>query len=614
MRDRGRHLASVLPSVLVFVFYGPALHRYFTSEDFLLVRVLGEHPPWRDPDLWTAPWLGVTVVKFYRPVSTLLYGLEIAAFGPWVIGYNLVHTLVHAANVVLVFAIVRRLVAGVPAPSPFIPAFVAALFALYPLHPNAVLFGASFATVFGSGFVLGSFLAYQCFRETGGWRPWAASFAMFVLALGSYETAATLPFLLVAFDWVVARGNNAPGRRPALASLPFFGALALYFLLRRAVFGVFVGGYDDYSVRLIQPELWLEDLAASIRQLHAPAFDHAQSPIATLTAAGLVCLAPPVFFALTRHRTGSRFPRLWFFAWTWILISLAPFAFRPSVPGNGRFWYLAAAGVAMATGFLALAIAAALPERWSTLPWAALAAFGVYWGWLLTGSLDVYLTAGRTTRAIQQELVREHAAAGAPQRTFVTRYPYFVYSATGAPLAQVFHYGLRDSVNPPFVRASVPVYPLPPRSRAELLAVFMADPRAVIFEWDGAARRFHRVELPSAPGSSPVEITVLGPQDGAALDPRGLEVKILSGNLERVRMVVVAQGNATIANPPGVPAQGGAVTLAMPAAFVTTMARLYRGGEFLWWVEARDEGERLIGVSRMRSFRLRPSDAPGVTG
>lgn len=610
---RGR-VGFLLPPVLVLVFYGFVLDRYFTSEDFLLVRFLGEHPPWRDPELWTGPWLGVTVVKFYRPVSTLLYGLEIAAFGPRSFGYNLVHVLVHAINVLLVFAIAGRLVramdvAGLdrlPAHSRAVPVAAAALFAVYPLHPNAVLFGASFATVWGSAFVLGSFLAYQRFRAGGGWPPWAASLGLFLLALGSYETAATLPLLLVAHDWLSARGSRGRGRGRVWASLPFFGVLGIYFLLRREIFGVFVGGYEDVSARLLHPrwDVWPMDVAASIQKLHAPTFDHGAALSGTLLTAALVCIAPLVFFAFAWRRLGSGSVRLWLFAWTWIVISLAPFAFRPAVPGNGRFWYLSAAGVAMAAGFLARAIASVLPGRWSTLPWMVLTVFGAYWGWVLAGYLDVYLAAGRTAQTIQRELVREHAAAGAPDRAFVTRYPYFLYGAAGAPIAQVFHYGLRDSVNPPFVQAGVPVYPLPPLRGAALLPVVMADRHAVIFEWDGAASRFRRVEPPSALEGSPAEITILGPRDGAVLDSRQLRIEFLPGGFQHVRLVVVARGNATVTRPERVLDRGEVVTLAMPAEFVTSMARLYKGGELYWWVEARDGGGALIGVSRMRSFRL----------
>jgi hypothetical protein len=588
----------LLAPLLVLACYGGALHRPFTSEDFLLIRVLGERPPWGELESWTGPWLGVSVVKFYRPVSTMLYGLTIAAFGTEPVGYNVVHVLLHATAVLLVLAIVRRLAVAAGLHATGVALAAAALFALHPLHPNAVLFGASFATVWGSLFVLASVLAHL-YRDEGGAAVRAAALLSFVLALGSYETAATLPLLLLALDRLV------PGRQ-RWASLPFFGVLGAYFLLRRAIFGVFIGGYAEASARLGAPGWrWLGDLAESIRKLHAPTFDEAPGPAGTLVAVVLAYVGPQAFLWWSRRRTGPGSFRVWLFAWVWTVISLAPFAFRPVVPGNGRYWYLAAAGVAMAAAVLAGAVAAALPPRWRAAPWAALAVLGCSWAWLLGGYLDVYLAAGRTARTIQQELIREDAGAHAPRRLFVTRYPYFLYSASGAPLAQVYHYGLRDAVNPPFAAARVPVYPLLPARGSELLPIFMADASAVVLEWEGGAGRFRRVA--PLPLNALPEVTVLGPADGAALDPGELGVTVVPPGAAVLRLVVAAPGNATSHEPGPAPVPGGAATLALPVEFVTSMARLYRGAEFCWWVEARD-GRALVAVSRMRVFRLR---APG---
>src|SRR4029077_12862673 len=54
-----------------------------------------------------------------------------------------------------------------------------------------------------------------------------------------------------------------------------FGVLGLYLLLRRQIFGVFVGGYDEYSQRLLAPQLrqMAHDLAASVDLLPLPLLD-----------------------------------------------------------------------------------------------------------------------------------------------------------------------------------------------------------------------------------------------------------------------------------------------------------------------------------------------------
>jgi len=113
-RQAGWRRALVAPALLllgaVLAFYGRALHIGFTSEDFVLLRLLREDPPWRDLFAkLTSPLLGLQIFKFYRPVSTLLFGLEDALFGVEPFGYHLVQTLVHAGNALLVYGIVRRI-------------------------------------------------------------------------------------------------------------------------------------------------------------------------------------------------------------------------------------------------------------------------------------------------------------------------------------------------------------------------------------------------------------------------------------------------------------------------------------------------------------------------
>ena len=73
--------------------------------------------------------------------------------------------------------------------------------------------------------------------------------------------------------------------------------------------------------------------------------------------------------------------------------------------------------------------------------------FGVFWAVLLAGYAGDYVEAGRTARTIQGELLR--APMGSP--TFLTRYPYFLYSEARVPVAQVYHDGLWDWC-PPAVR------------------------------------------------------------------------------------------------------------------------------------------------------------------
>lgn len=599
MLPRTGRLARLAPPLVllaaVLVIYGRAFDRPFTSEDFLLIRYLGENPPWRDlRDQLASPWLGISVVRFYRPVSSLLYGAEIALFGGQPAGYNVVHILLHLANAALVWAIARRL----SGPDGDLASFAAALlFALHPLHPNAVVFSASFATLFGAFFLLASILAYQRFREDGALGAWGASMALFLLALGSYEAAAVLPGLLAAYDHLVV-SRRAPGRRHAslaVGYLPFFGILGIYLLFRRTLFGESIGGYQEYRERLLAPELrrMAHDLATSIHQIHLPVYDRSPELWELAASCAVLIGAPLAVWLLRRRSLDSVHARLWLFAWAWILASLAPFAFRPSVPGNGRYWYLAAAGVAMSVCF-------AVRGRLAPVAAGLLAAC---WGVLLAESVDAYNAAGRTARTIQTELVRAGRTSSSP--AFLTRYPYFLENEARVAVAQVYHYGVWDSVHPPFVPVRIPVRPLPPLAGAELLPVALGASGSTIWEWDGEAGTLRRFTPGSGEGLS--EFQVLHPRDGAVVDPARdfAEVAVPPGHHARFRLLVASRINGAVFDLDPAAVRNGILRADLPGEMLTTSDRLYGGGEHYWWIEAKDVEGRVSGFSRMRSFRLR---------
>ncbi len=607
----GSRWQRLLPPLVLFAavlaFYAPALDRPFTSEDFLLIRFLGENPPWRDLHAqFAAPWLGISVVKFYRPVATVLYGLEIAAFGGRPFGYNAVHLLVHMANAALLWAIVRGLGPARDGTGGTLTPFAAALlFAIYPLHPNAVVFSASFATLFGAAFLLASLLAYQRFRESGSLGAWGASLSLFVLALGSYEEAAVLPALLVAYDHL-APIRGVPGRRRhdrlAWGYLPFFILLGIYLLLRRVIFGVFVGGYNEYSQRLLAPQLrrTAEDLATSIHQLHLPIYDGWPGPWSIALSCAALVAAPFAFWLFRSRSLESGHARLWSFSWVWILVTQAPFAFRPSVPGNGRYWYLTAAGVAMSVVFLARGLFVATRPPWRSLAPAAAGLLAAAWGILLTGYLDAYIAAGRTARTLQSELVRLGRTSGPSAEMFVTGYPYFLLNAAQVPIAQVYHYGVWDSVHPPFVRARIPLYPLPPLAGPELLPVVLGAAGGPVYEWqNGTLRRF--VPPPALP-----EFDILRPSEGAAVKPGrdAAEVAIPPGNHVRFRLILVTRINGAVFDLDAGAVRRGVLRASFPEEILTTSDRLYGRDDHFWWIEARNAAGAVSGFSRMRRFHL----------
>jgi hypothetical protein len=592
MSNRGRRAFLALLPGAVLAFYGRALHRGFTSEDFLLLRLLRADPPWHDLAARLAsPWLGLQLFKFYRPVSTLLFGLEAALFGTAPVGYNLAHTLVHAGNALLVYAIARRI-------APVGAALGAGLlFALYPLHPNAVVFAASFATIFATAFLLGAFLCHQIAGERSSWAWETGSLVLFALALGSYEAAAILPLLLIAHDLLLA--PERPLRSRLAGWLPSSAFLGLYFLLRRHLFGVFLGGYEETGRRLLAPQLrqLLGDLVQSLYRLYVPLFEHLAAPFAPGLFLLLVGLLPLVYLGASAARRDLLPPVL--FGWIWTIAALAPFAFRPVVPGTGRYAYLAVVGASLGAVFLAQALADLWRGPWRLLPALAISLLGLGWAVLLAGTLGAYLEAGRTAQSIADPLRRAlQTPGGSP--VFVAGAPAFLENRAGAPVAAVFHYGLADAVAPPFATAGPPVYPLPALTAEELLPLVNGRPQARIYEWEPVSGKLREIVLMAS--SQPVELALVAPADGAQLGPADLTVSFQPGAGRSFRLIVLARGNPTVTELTGVPAGDGTLRAALPRDFLLAMDHLY-GSDVYWWIEGRDERGRLLG-SRARSFRL----------
>jgi hypothetical protein len=599
-----RAAPALLVLGVVLAFYGRALHLGFTSEDFVLLRLLREDPPWRDLLAKLAsPLLGIQIFKFYRPVSTLLFGLEDALFGTEPFGYHLVHTLVHAGNALLVYGIARRLAGRAGERSAGIAdigAIAAALlFALYPLHPNAVAFATNFATIYDAAFLLAAFLCHQIAGERTSWRWESAALALFALALGSYEAAAILPVLLVAHDLLLRR--ERPLRERLATWVPFFLLLGLYFLVRRLLFGVFLGGYEETGRRLLAPQLrqLLVDLGQSLYRLYLPVFERPVEAWAPLLFLLLAVLLPFAYLAASPTRRGLLRP--WLFAWLWTVVAMAPFAFRPVVPGNGRYWYLAAVGAAMAISLVARALAGAWRGPWRALPVLAVLALGGWWAVLLVANLGVYLEAGRTAQSIAAQLSRAASAPGGSP-VFVAGYPSFLENRARVPVAAVFHYGLHDAVNPPFAPTRALVYPLPPLAPEELRPLATGRPAARIYEWEPGSASLRQVTLPPLPSPSPAELPVLAPADGARLNPRDLTVTFRPGPGRAFRLVVVARGNPNVTEIAGTPSPGGTLRVDLPRDFILAMDHLY-GGEIYWWIETRDERGQLLWT-RARSFSL----------
>ncbi len=200
--------------------YAPALHHQFTNWDD--DRQITANPDVRDLSpqgirkIFTSFY-----VSLYQPLTSLSWAMEYRLFGLDPRVYHAVNVLLHLANIVLVYTLVRAL-----AQNAGIAVATAALFAVHPLQVEVAAWASSRSILLSSLFSLGTMIAYLAYAKSGKLRYFLLGLALFVPALLAKTTAATLPLVLVVLDLYLQRKIS---RRTVLEKIPF--------LLLAVVFG-----------------------------------------------------------------------------------------------------------------------------------------------------------------------------------------------------------------------------------------------------------------------------------------------------------------------------------------------------------------------------------------
>src|ERR1035437_6024718 len=135
----------------------------------------------------------------FRPFTTLSYLLNYAILGngEHPAGYHWINFLLHAANVLLVYALGLRLAGWRPA------AWTAALWAVHPVLTESVTNMVGRADLLAGMAVLGGWLLYQKSAESSGWRRWAylgALSATTAIGVFSKESAVTVLPVIVLYE------------------------------------------------------------------------------------------------------------------------------------------------------------------------------------------------------------------------------------------------------------------------------------------------------------------------------------------------------------------------------------------------------------------------------
>ena len=190
-------LAFLALGLLVVVSYLPAmLWGGFVWDDKILTSsqsVQEWSGLWR---LWSgdAYTLDDTIEGHYWPLVYTTFWLEHKLWGFAPAGYHVVNVLLHLANALLLWHLLRRLAV----PGAWV---VAAVFAVHPSHVESVSWVVERKDVLSGLFYLTAVLAWMRFVEQPNPRRYACSLALYAAALLSKSIAITLPAALLIWHW-----------------------------------------------------------------------------------------------------------------------------------------------------------------------------------------------------------------------------------------------------------------------------------------------------------------------------------------------------------------------------------------------------------------------------
>src|SRR5213594_2437865 len=376
-KNRSRRLElqhAVIPLVIAFSTFAaflPTLQNQFVSWDddknFL------ENPHYRGLSWTHLLWMWTTHQGHYIPLTWMTLGLDYLLWGMNPVGYHLTNLLLHAANAVVFFFVVRRILAlALSSPSErghalaLSAGFASLVFAIHPLRVESVAWATERRDVLSGLFYLLTILMYLRAREREergrGW--YWLSVAVFVLALLSKSMVVNLPVVLLILDVYPLRrlGGavgwwSAPARRVYVEKIPLVllaaaaSAVALMAQLSHdtMVSVVQLSGLGRLAVSMYGVSFYLWKTVAPVNLSPLYELPPTVNPWAPpfLLSYGLVLAITGIVLAFRRRVPGL--PAAWVAYIVVLLPVLGIFQSGPQIAAD-RYTYLAGLGWAILGG------------------------------------------------------------------------------------------------------------------------------------------------------------------------------------------------------------------------------------------------------------------------
>jgi len=343
-----RYITPLLIVITLIVFWPVQNHGFLTLDDDAYV--------YDNPHVTTGltvaniSWaLTATHAYNWHPVTWISHMLDVQIYGLDAGGHHRTNLLLHIANVLLVFLLLKKITGR-----PWRSGFVSALFAIHPLHVESVAWVAERKELVCAFFMLLTILAYARYARKQDASSYVPVVLFYALGLMSKPMLVTLPLLLLLLDyWPLARMGSAGASTLRLVAekAPMFllaGASSIVTFMAQKSGGAVMNlsGYPlDLRIenallsyaRYMGKMLWPSGLALP--------YPYPDGGVRVWQVAGAsIVLALATYAAI---REARRFP-YFFVGWSWYLVGLIPVIGLVQVGGQAiadRYTYIPLIGL-----------------------------------------------------------------------------------------------------------------------------------------------------------------------------------------------------------------------------------------------------------------------------
>jgi hypothetical protein len=255
--NAGAHLHWLIAGLVLllvavtFYAYAPTLFNFFCGDDYIHVEWLKRavHEPslvWKN---FYTTWLDDKCSLYYRPLISVFNYCDYLVWGENGLGFRITNIAFLLAASLFLGAIVSELADRKNEESKVAfqkwGVLAAFLFALFPLHPEAVAWITGRVDSVVAAFYLASVWCYIRWRNTLLNRWLILTGFTMILALLSKEMGLSLPLAYFFYELVYTRNPKKAPKQVMLANGFFWLLLAAYFAMRQLFLGSMVGGWDS---------------------------------------------------------------------------------------------------------------------------------------------------------------------------------------------------------------------------------------------------------------------------------------------------------------------------------------------------------------------------------